>query len=104
MTASPNVESLDHNLGADNAAYVLTSAVLNEILKSIDESYVMHVDLKLWGEDNGYEQAFISTVSRVTTSEASEPATLALIGFGLALCGVRLRVRDGRRVEASQTA
>lgn len=100
----PNVESLDHNLGADNAAYVLTSAVLNEILESIDESYVMHVDLKLWGEDNGYEQAFISTVSRVTTSEASEPATLALIGFGLALCGVRLRVRDGRRVEVSQTA
>lgn len=90
--SDPNIVSLDHNLGADNAAYVLTSNVLDEILASIDERYVMHVDLKMWGEDNGYEQAFISTLSRVSFN-ASEPGTVALVGFGVALCGVRMRMR-----------
>ncbi len=89
----------NHNLGADQAAYAIVFPEVNAILALADfGGYdLMSVDLRLGcppntPEDvcvgrsinNGYEQLFLASMSRVTVPE---PASLALLGAGLALLG-----------------
>ncbi|WP_428607353.1 PEP-CTERM sorting domain-containing protein [Sedimenticola sp.] len=89
----PGIEKFNHNLGANNAAYAIYSPWLNQFIAGLlnPEDYVMHVDMRLSGEDNGYEQAFISTFSRVTN--VPEPSTLFVLAIGLLGLGATLRWR-----------
>lgn len=101
---------INHNLGADQAAYGVIFPEFNEllsamILQNVDLSQLtLHIDLRLgcdpgfdgvvdgscpiyenFGKDlnNGYEQLFIATASSVP-QDVPEPTSLALFGFGLA--------------------
>ncbi|MEH6813108.1 MAG: PEP-CTERM sorting domain-containing protein [Motiliproteus sp.] len=79
--------NFNHNLGANNAAYAVISATLNSILGSFganDGDWILHVDLRMYAEDNGFEQAFIGTTERANPDIfVPEPNTIALLGLGL---------------------
>ena len=110
------VGPIDHNLGADHAAYALVFPELNALLDSLFAlpdltGYAIHVDFRLgcdptlfgtdpdaeicsgkisgWGKNlnNGYEQIFVGRLAR----QVPEPLTLALLGAGLAAFGVMRR-------------
>lgn len=76
----------NHNLGADQAAYALYSPELMEALNSGNYSS-MHVDIKLTGLNNGYEQLFIATNSKI--NKIPEPVSILLFASGLIM--IRLR-------------
>lgn len=83
----------NHNLGADNAAYAIISDALNAFLLANSSAaagdFTVHFDVRLWSEDNGYEQIFIGALNNIETELMPEPLTLALMGIGLAGIGLQ---------------
>ena len=117
--SSPAAEQgpINHNLGADTAAYAVVAPELNALLAglfALDDAtlaqYTMHIDLRLGcdpgfgtatdeiciGElsgfgkniNNGYEQLFIGT-AQLTPPRIPEPGILFLFATGLLALGVR---------------
>ena len=78
------VGPVNHNLGADRAAYAAFSPALDAALASCVVACVwdnLSIRLELTGLNNGYEQLFILTQEQVT--QIPEPGTLILLGVGL---------------------
>ena len=92
-----DVESVDHNLGADNAAYVITSQALNTFVASQADlsNLVLHVDWRQRFSDNGYEQAFFMAGTAPPT-DMPEPNTIALVGAALFLGATARRRRSAK--------
>jgi hypothetical protein len=83
---------INHNLGADHAAYVGFSDALNALLATCASAGVntascpwdsISIRLDLTDINNGYEQLFILTGAQVTQIPVPEPGTLILLGAGL---------------------
>jgi hypothetical protein len=81
---------INHNLGADHAAYAGFSTVLNALLATCASAGVntascpwdsLSIRLDLTDINNGFEQLFILTTEQVT--QIPEPGTLILLGAGL---------------------
>jgi len=84
--AGPNVAigPVNHNLGADHAAYAAFSDQLNALLATCAVSCpwdVIQIRLDLTDINNGFEQLFILTAEQVT--QIPEPGTLILLGAGM---------------------
>ena len=78
------VGPVNHNLGADRAAYAAFSPALDAALASCLVSCPwenLSIRLELTGLNNGYEQLFILTQEQIT--QIPEPGTLILLGVGL---------------------
>lgn len=86
-------QTIDHNLGAVNAAYALFSPEINNILKmpGFNGYDVMQIDMRLDMLNDGYEQLFIQAGHNVTN--VTEPSTLILLGSGLLGLGFYARRR-----------
>ena len=94
---------INHNLGADQAAYAIVFPELNAALNTLFAlssltGYAMSIDLRMGCDpntaagsctgrslNNGYEQLFIGTAAgpRRPPVQVPEPATIALMGLGL---------------------
>ena len=75
---------VNHNLGADRAAYAAFSTELNDILAQCATSCVwdtISIRLDLTALSSGFEQLFILTTEQIT--QIPEPGTLILLGVGL---------------------
>jgi hypothetical protein len=81
--------TVDQNLGANDAAFGLYSALLQGWLNSgfYDK---LSVDLRMAAEDNGYEQLLIYAGNNVPL-DMPEPLTITLFGAGLAGVGLLRR-------------
>lgn len=78
------VATFNHNLGANQAAYVVVAPELDEFLLAWDgqSAYdMLSIDLRLREIDNGYEQAFV--LSSQYEVPVPEPSTWILMGIGL---------------------
>ncbi|MDX2369085.1 MAG: PEP-CTERM sorting domain-containing protein [Colwellia sp.] len=102
---------INHNLGADDAAYAVVAPELNSLLQGLFDSglnmddYTMSIDLRLgcdpgfglagdeictgvssgFGKNinNGFEQLFIASATFEPEIQIPEPSTLLLLGGGL---------------------
>ncbi|MCK4623185.1 MAG: PEP-CTERM sorting domain-containing protein [Desulfuromonadales bacterium] len=86
------VETINHNLGANQAVYALVSPELNDFIRSWDNSSAydtLSLDIRLRDLNDGYEQIFIQTVTVIP-----EPSTLLLLGGGLVGLGFWSRRKD----------
>lgn len=91
---------INHNLGADEFAYAILSFNLNDFLASCFANLaacgyeMLRVDFRLRELTNGFEQLIIAqgTVPRVP-----EPASLVLLGAGIASVSVLVLRRRARR-------
>lgn len=107
-------KTINHNLGANQVAYMadvpLLNGYLNTLFAQSDATlggYTLHMDLKLgcsqaWGNncsnikiDNGYEQLFLTSTA---ASLVPEPGMLGLVGLGL-LGAAATRRRAGRAAD-----
>jgi len=73
----------DHNLGANQAAYAITSPEFNAFLAgwTSNSPYdVLSIDLRLNEIDNGYEQLFVVPGDY---TPVPEPGTMMLLGMGM---------------------
>ncbi len=112
--------AINHNLGADHAAYAIVFPELNALLSSLFGlndallgDYTMHVAMQLgcegpdstwmvcgvangWGDalNNGFEQIFIGTA---VAALVPEPGSLALAGLALLLLGAGRGRRRARQ-------
>jgi len=82
------VATFNHNLGANQAAYVVVAPELDDFILAWDSQSaydMLSIDLRLMDIDNGYEQAFVlSQLGRtVTHFPVPEPSTWMLLGIGL---------------------
>ena len=96
-------QNVHQNLGANNAAFALYSQALQNALNCVlpgpggGACYTtMSVDLRMAGENNGFEQLFILPGMFSGTTQVPEPATISLVGGGLLLLGLTLRRRQKR--------
>lgn len=88
-TYGPIAEPINHNLGANQAAYAIISPELNDWLDLwLAGSYSGYETLSLRfmfeNIDNGYEQVFIASTERLTP--VPEPSTIVLLLAGV--CGL----------------
>lgn len=102
---------INHNLGANNAAYAVIFPELNALMTSLFSTqtdadlakYTLHADIRMGCKDgdaawmacgvsntgygdalnNGYEQIFIGTSVNGSTVTVPEPGTIALVALGL---------------------
>jgi hypothetical protein len=83
---TPGSTVINHNLGANQAAYAITSPGINDFLASaLSSQYeVMHVRLFMADLNNGYEQLFILPGGVTTPESVPEPGTMLLMGIGAA--------------------
>lgn len=118
---------VNHNLGADDAAYAILFPEMNAILDTLFGTltpaqlalYTFHADVRLGcapgtaagnctgsidplvphGRDlnNGYEQLFIGLAAKTPDRDLPEPGTLALMGLALAALAA-IRSRRARQV------
>ena len=113
--STPGAKSLDSNLGANQAAYVVVFPELDDLLAgaaglfnlsdALLAGYSLNVNLRFGCDpaiadaadcagrslNNGYEQVFISTASRVINMPL--PSTSLLLGIGLLGAGIWARRR-----------
>ena len=78
------VGPINHNLGADHAAYAAFSPALNDVLAQCAVACVwdtISIRLDLTDLSNGFEQLFILTTEQIT--QIPEPGSLILLGVGL---------------------
>ncbi len=78
------VHTVDHNLGANQAAYAIYSPELNEILAMADFGGYdsLSIDFRMFDLNNGYEQLFVLP-GTVPPPQVPEPGTIVLLGSGL---------------------
>ena len=76
-------DAINHNLGANRAAYAIFSPEINEGLAGwMEDGYdAMQIDFRLAALSDGYEQLFIMKLE--DTTPIPEPATMLLLGSGL---------------------
>ena len=77
--------TINHNLGANQAAIALFSPVLNAGLEGwLAEGYTgLQMKIRLTDLNNGYEQLFIQRLDAIETNIIPEPATILLMLSGL---------------------
>lgn len=82
---SPNSKAINHNLGANQAAYAAIFPELNALLQQPDfGGYdVMNADFRMRYMNNGYEQAFILGGTVQQGPPVPEPGTMMLLGMGM---------------------
>lgn len=105
--------TLNHNLGANQAAYAGSLPVLDQWLTTLFalsdtalDQYTLHLDVRLgcttpggWSTcdnvkiDNGFEQLFIGTATLDNGTTVPEPAGIALTGLALGALGFMSRRR-----------
>lgn len=90
-SGQPNGVNVNQNLGADRAAFAVTSAALSDLIRSASAETILSIDLNLGELSNGYEQVFIDRFVR--PHQVPEPAALALLGLGMAGLGLARRRR-----------
>jgi hypothetical protein len=75
--------AINHNLGENDVAYVISSPEINEGLAGwMEDGYdAMQIDFRLAALSDGYEQLFIMKLE--DTTPIPEPATMLLLGSGL---------------------
>ncbi|MBI2526135.1 MAG: hypothetical protein HYV93_09150 [Candidatus Rokubacteria bacterium] len=90
--STPGAITVNHNLGADEAAFALFSPELNNQLKDPSNPYtVMQIRFAFGDSNNGFEQIFIAALQSVTPPVPA-PATVVLLGaalLSLSLLGLR---------------